>query len=417
LSTCPLVHLSACLLVVIVFPVFTIHGQTSAGGRSEEISRVVVKNGYENVRVTQRNDTLFIGLENRVWRWEPRAVAGILNQVMPLVDSGASVSVTLLHTGIPVTTVIVSRKQYDDLLAGRITSAGFSDSVVALLSDHGYRASVGRLQPENPSFIKFDFSVSPQLKAQFGNYVHPLEIQFNVVPAVQIAFTRGLSFTGQMIFPVYNNLIGDTEGKTIRPGLVVLSQTFRLPYQIFTSVSAGYFTRNRYGLEGEARKFWFNGKMSVGASLGYTGRIQVLEGTFTYTPVDVVTWFCDASWRFARQDLTIGAGYGGFIGLDQGWRADVTRRFGEISIGFFAMQTDGILNGGFNFIVPLPPRKYGTKNRVRVRPASYVPWEYRAKGLPSQGRMFTTGSATEEWMFNMNPDYIRKQLGKQILIY
>jgi hypothetical protein len=403
------------LLCVLSLPFFPLRGQPRPDDRAEGVAQEIIKAGYENVRSAWRNDTLFIGLENRVWRWEPRAAAEIFKLVMPGVDSAAVVSLTLLRTGIPVTTVIVARKQYDDLLAGRVTSGSFADSVVALLSDRGYRSAAGHLHAANRSFSKFDVVVVPQLKAQFGNFTHPLEIQFNVAPAVHISFTRGMSLTAQVIFPVYNNLIGDPEGNTIRPGLVVLSQAFRLPHQFFTTVNAGYFTRNRYGLNGEVRKFFLNGKMAVGATLGYTGEVQLLEGWFTYTPVNVFTWFCDASWRWARYDLTIRAGYGGFINLDQGWRADVSRQFGEISVGFFAMQTAGVVNGGFNFIVPLPPRKFGTKNVVRLRPAPYVSWEYRAKGLPSYGRTFTTGSGTEEWMFNMNPDDIRKQLGKQIL--
>ena len=404
------------LLFSVIFVPVLLHGQTRAAISSEGIGRDITKNGYENVRVNQRNDTMFIGLENRVWRWESRALAEILKIVMPGTDSAGVISITLLNTGIPVSTVIVSRKQYDNLISGRLPAAIFADSIVAKLSDHEYRTSIRHLSRMNSSFFKFEVVVSPQLKMQFGNFVHPLEIQFNVAPAVHVVFAKGMSLTAQVIFPVYSNLIGDPEANTVRPGLIVLNQSFRLPFQIFTSVSAGYFSRNRYGLSGDARKFWFNGKLGVGATLGYTGQMQLLEGLFTYTPVDVFTWFCDASWRFARYDLTIQAGYGGFIGHDQGWRADVVRRFGEVSIGFFAMQTDGVMNGGFNFIVPLPPRKYGTKNRIRIRPASYVPWEYRAKGLPSYGRTFTTGNGTDELMFNLNPDEIRKQLGKQILI-
>jgi hypothetical protein len=214
---------------------------------------------------------------------------------------------------------------------------------------------------------------------------------------------------------VFSNIIGDPQGNTIRPGLVVLSQAFRLPHHFFTTVSAGYFTRDRYGLNGEVRKFFFNGRMGVGATLGYTGQMRLLDGRFTYSGMQVWTWFCDASWRFARYDLTLRAGYGGFIDRDRGWRVDVARQFGEVTIGFFAMQTGGLTNGGFSFIVPLPPRRYGTKNHIRVRPASYVPWEYRAKGLPSAGRTFLTGSGTGELMFNLNPDDIRRQLGDQIL--
>jgi hypothetical protein len=392
------------LFLLLILSCFRVSAQSAAENLADSVAGTLAAKGFENIRVNHVHDTLFIGLENRVWRYEPRGASEALALVMPLTDSQTVVSLTLMHTGIPITTLVVSRKHWDDLAAGKIPSAASGDSVAAFLSHRGYQRHLKQVRPVNRSFFKFDVAVIPQLKLQFGDYVHPLEAQFNIAPAVQISFLPGMSFTGQVIFPVFNNLEGDPEGNTIRPGLVALSQTFRLPHQIFTRVTAGYFTRNRYGVNGEVRKFFFNGKMAAGGSVGYTGQVQLLDGYFTYGPVNLFTWFCDASWRFARYDLTIKGGYGGFIGGDHGWRADVSRQFGEVSIGFFAMQTDGFTNGGFNFIVPLPPRKYGTKNRIRLRPASYVPWEYRAKGLPSYGRTFSAGATLEETMRDLLPD-------------
>jgi len=400
----------ACIACIV--PI-TVRGQHTGGETG--FVRLLAMKGYENVRVARRSDTLFVGCENRVWRWEPRAAAEILKLVMPAVDSAGVVSLTLLKTGIPLTTLIVTRKDYDDLRAGRLPEGAFAHSATALLPDRVYRAGIGRIQPANPSFSKFDVVVYPQLRMQFGNFDHPLELQFNIAPAVRVSFWQGMSLTAQVIFPVYNNLTTDPEGNTIRPGLLVLSQSFRLPGMVFATLNAGYFTRSRYGLNGEMRKFMFNGKIALGAAIGYTSQMQFIDGSFIFKPEEAVTWFCDAAWRWARYDLTLRAGYGRFIGLDQGWRVDVSRQFGEVSIGFFAMQTGDQVNGGFNFIVPIPPRRYGTKNQVRIRPASYVPWEYRAKGLNSYGRSFSTGNGTDEMLFNLNPDYIRKQVGKEVL--
>ena len=402
-----------CIICIICIASITVRGQQS--GDEAGFVRLLAVKGYENVRVAHRGDTLYIGCENRVWRWEPRAAAEIFKLVMPAAGSAMVVSLTLLRTGIPVTTLIVTRKDYDDLCAGRLPEGAFAHSAAALLPDRLYRAGIGRRQPVNPSFSKFDVVVYPQLRMQFGNFDHPLELQFNIAPAVRVSFWEGMSLTGQVIFPVYNNLTTDPEGNTIRPGLLVLSQSFRLPGTLFATLAGGYFTRNRYGLNGELRKFLFNGKIALGAAIGYTSQMQFIEGRFIFKPEEAVTWFCDAAWRWARFDLTIRAGYGRFIGLDEGWRVDVSRQFGEVTIGFFAMETGGQVNGGFNFIVPLPPRRYGTKNQVRIRPASYVPWEYRAKGLNSYGRSFSTGNGTDEMLFNINPDYIKKQLGKEIL--
>ena len=377
----------------------------------DSIARLLASGGFENIRLLRRNDTLFVGLENRVWRWEVRGAAEALKRMMPGVDSHAVVSLTLHRNGIPVTTLVVSRRQYDNLLAGRMKISQFADSVVTLLSDRGYRNTIGRLHSINRSFHKADVVVFPQLKVQFGNFLHPLEFQFNIAPVVQVNILKGMTLTAQAIFPVYSNILGDPQGNTIRPGLVVLSQSFRLPHQFYATASAGYFTNDRYGLSGKVHKFLFNGRLAIGATAGYTGRVQLIGGAFNYTSMHVPTWFCDASYRVAIWDLTLGAGYGSFIDRDRGWRADVTRQFGEVSIGFFAMKSGSVVNGGFNFIVPLPLRRHGTKNRIRVRPAPYVPWEYRAKGLPNYGRTFSTGNVSEEMMFEMNPDYIRRGLG------
>jgi len=393
----------------------TLFGQAGSLTDGENVARRIVGAGYENVRIARSGDTLYASLENRVWRYEARGAAEALKLLMPMTDSAGVVSLTLLRMGIPATTLVVPRKQFEQLKAGIVTKTGFADSIAVLISDQSYKRRLAGVRRINPSFNRFDVVVFPQLKFQFGNFVHPLELQFNIAPAVKITFFKGLSFTGQVIFPVYNNLIGDPEGNTIRPGLIVVSQVFRLPHNFFTTVSAGYFTRDRYGINGEVRKLFLNGRLGVNLSMGYTGQMQLLEGKFTYWPMDAFTWFGDLSWRFARYDLTLRGGYGRFIDGDKGWRFDVRRQFGEVSIGLFAMQTGGITNGGFNFVVPLPPRKLGTKNRIRLRPAPYVPWEYRAKGLPAYGRTFNTGSGTEEFLFDLNPDQIRTQLGKQLL--
>jgi hypothetical protein len=400
--------LFACALVCLSL---NLRGQEGENQRAANVKNILANAGFENLRTAERNDTLYIGLENRAWRWAPRALAEILKLVMPVAGSGEVVAVTFLRTGIPVTTIAISQGQYNRLLSGQLTPSGFADSISAGLSAGAYRSALGHIRPANRSYNKFDIVVYPQLRVQFGNFVHPLEARFNVVPSVEVSFLKGMKLTAQVI----NNLAGDPQGNTVRPGLVVLSQTFRLPGQLFTTVSAGYFTRDRYGITGEARKYLFNGKMSVGANLGYTGQMQLTEGYFTYTPANLFTWFCDASWRFAKYDLTIHGGYGGFIGRDRGWRVDIGRQFGEVTIGFFALKTGGVVNGGFNFIIPLPPRKYGTKNRVRIRPAPYVSWEYRAKGLPSTGRTYETGNSSNETMFNLNPDYLRTMIGPQIL--
>ncbi len=359
--------------------------------------------GFENIRATRSGDTLFVAAENRAYRWAARGAGEMA--VAAADGSNCSVlSLTLLSRGIPVTTLTLSGAA---MAHPADTTPGL---VTARLSDDAYRRHLRQMRPANRSFLKGDVSVAPLLRMQFGNYDHPLEAQFSLVPTMTVDLLPGLSATAQLIVPLAGNLSTDPEGNAIRPGLVTLGYAARLPFNIFASVAAGYFTRNRYGVAGEARMFFFNGRLSAGAAAGYTGQARMNDGYFTYSPADRFTWGLDAAFRVARYDLTLRAGYGGYIAGDQGWRVEAERQFGEISLGFYAMQTGDVVNGGFSFTVPLPPRRYGTRGPVRLRPASYVSWEYRAKGLPSAGRSFSTGCGLHEVLYNLDPDYLRTHI-------
>jgi hypothetical protein len=254
--------------------------------------------------------------------------------------------------------------------------------------------------------------IYPQIKLQLGNFDDPFESQFNIAPAVEISFLRGMNLMAQVIIPLQNDF--GTAGNSVRPGIISLSQIIRFPKNFFWMVSAGYFTRNRYGFNGEVRKFLMNGKIALGFTGGITGYAALIDKQWAYTGIDRFTWFADASYRWAKFDLTLKAGYGGFIDGKTGWRVDVSRQFREVSIGFFALETDGFLNGGFNFSIPLPPRRYGTKHVARIRPESYFSWEYRAKGLSESGRFFSTGSDLTKVFQQINPDYMQKQISGKL---
>ncbi len=410
LSARPLVRLCS-FLMLLVLPAGV---RPQGTDRAEAVTERLALAGFENIRSALRNDTLYVGLENRVWRSQARGAAEALRAIAPAAGEATVIALTLLHHDIPVTSLVVPRRQLDDFLAGRTGADEFTGSVKAGYDSRAYRAVLAALPRERSSPGKLDATLGPSLRMRFGNFDRPLEAGFCLAPAIQVMLRRGMTLTAGVLIPLYTNLLDDEEGYAVRPGQVTLNQTFRLPYDLFVSASAGCFTQNRYGFDGEARKFLVHGRITIGGRLGYTGRLRVIDGSIRYTLPDRFTWFADASWRWDRYDLLIKAGYGGFIAGDRGWRADVSRQFGEITAGFYAQRTGGMWNGGFSFIVPLPPRHYGTKGWVRVRPVSQVGWEYRARGLPETGRSYSTGNGMGDWMPGMDPAWIRNRIGREI---
>jgi Exopolysaccharide biosynthesis protein YbjH len=380
----------------------------------DDLIMTCLKNaGYENLKVVSKQDTLFVCFENRKYRWDIKAIAEVLSLVMPKMEQNLVLSMIPLKRGLPILKFSIPVKQYWRFVRGEIPSGKFMGSLnVSYNIDlkNIYQASVS---PSNPTFNKFDIVVHPQIRAQFGNYSDPIESQINIAPAINVSFWKGMDLTTQIIFPLQNDL--KKEGDYIRPGLLTINQLIRLPLNSFASVSAGYFTKNRYGANLETRKYFLNGKIALGLSCGYTGFVKVLDGRWAYSEVDLLSWDANVAYRYARYDLTVKLGYASYLNEDKGWRFDFYRQFGEVNIGFYALKTEGVLNGGFNFIIPIPPRKYNTKRIVRIRSASSFAWEYRAKGLTDNGRAYQTGNELDRLFMFYNPDYIKKQLIIQLM--
>jgi hypothetical protein len=375
----------------------------------ESIMELALLNkGYENIVVLHRSDTIFVGAENRLYRWDPKAYSHILSVIMPLADQNSTICLAVLQKGIPMVLITLSKRAWEDALNGILSKKDISASMNTTMNfTKGFR-KIFRCKGENPTYNKIDLVIYPQVKIQLGNFDDPFESQFNIAPAFEISFMRGMNLMAQIIIPLQNDL--ETNGNNVRPGIISISQTIRFPRNFFGIISAGYFTRNRYGFNSEIRKFFFNGKISVGFSGGLTGYAELIDRQWNYTGINLFTWFADAGYRWAKYDLTMKAGYGSFLNGEGGWRFDAFRQFREVTVGFFASETGGFLNGGFYFRVPLPPRKYSTKHFIRIRPESYFSWEYRARGRSEAGRSFSSGSSIPDLFYNLNPDYLKTNI-------
>ena len=372
------------------------------------IISVLARHGFENVAVIEDTAEVIITYENRIYRFEVRAVQEVLNLLPGLPAPGKKLILIPQKRGIPIVAVVFGNYSgVWPLIIG--TACGECRFVVdAALDVESYWRKLKQVPKSNPSFMKFDGFVHPQFRVQFGNVLDAMESQVNLAPALSMSAWSGMQVSGQWIFPIQNEL--GTEGDHGRPGLLTLNQTMRLPCHSFVSGTLGYFTQHRYGADLEVKKFWSNGRMAVAAEAGYTGYAEYHKNGWYYSDPDRWTWHLSAETRFAAVDLTVKLTCGRFIYRDTGFRLDAARQFGETAIGFFGLRTDRGRNGGFSISVPLFPSKRQQPKRVRVSPAPYFPWSYRFKGLPLQGLQYSTANSIDEFLFNLNPDFIRNQL-------
>ena len=108
--------------------------------------------------------------------------------------------------------------------------------------------------------------VHPWFEASFGDYDEPVRSRTGVAPEVRIALRHGLRVSAQMLFTLQDDL--PTGESRIRPGLVTLSQTLRLPRNVCVHATAGAFTPNRYGADLQARAYSPSGRWFAGGGSG-----------------------------------------------------------------------------------------------------------------------------------------------------
>jgi hypothetical protein len=401
------------LYAAILFQVliFGVNGEISAQNQKsgdQEIQAALNKHGFENVAVYQDNADLIVTYENRIYRFEARAAAEVLRCVAGIDSVHAHFVLIPQKRRIPVAAILVDQHSAQSALDGWSIPSG----TVVTMSVGPYWKKLQDSPQENPSAAKVDITVHPQFKAQFGNYVNTVESQVNLAPAVSTTLWKGMSLSAQWVFPLQNEL--GYEGDFMRPGLLALNQTVRLPSSTFLSGTAGYFTEHRYGADLEVKKFWRNGRWAAGANVGYTGQAVYLKGTWYWSDMDTWTGFLYGEHRFPEIDFTVKASYGSFIYRDKGCRFDVARQFGEVMAGFFGINTTRGRNGGFFFSVPVFPPKHLPPARIRISPASQIPWSYRYSGFTDYGIQYATGSSVDEFIRDFNPDFLQNQFMRHL---
>ena len=194
----------------------------------------------------------------------------------------------------------------------------------------------------------------------------------NIAPAVEARLWKGAAFTGQVILPVWNNMVGQMD--YIRAGVLTLSQEFGLPGGAFGRVTVGNFTNNRMGADLKLRYATPDDRWMFGLEGGVTGSSTFYEGKWQVSNWKRVSGAAEVRFRERHFNMDFNLGVHRYIYGDYGVRVDCIRHFGRTTAGLYAMYTGGEANGGFHFAVPLP--QWGKSRKVRVRLPEYYQMEY-----------------------------------------
>jgi len=364
---------------------------------------ILVCHGYANVAAVMDGPRVAVTFENTRFRDERRGLREAARLLLPEIGEGRELVLVPSNRAIPLVAARYAA------LAPELRALAPADLPPPTPAE--VTLDVSDLPPAlfdapraSSSFGRVDVLIHPWFEASFGNYDNPMQSRTGVAPEVRVALRPGLSVSAQALFTLQDDLL--TGESRIRPGLVTLNQTARLPRDVFVSATAGTFNPDRYGVDVEARAYLANGSLSFGTELGLTGAVSYAEDGWYRTPMNERTALVDATWRIDRHDLLLRTTAGAFLEDERGVRVDVARQLGEFEIGFFAVKAREGSNGGVTLRLPLFPAKRPAQAPVRLFAADAFRWQYRYRGLVPGGRRYNTGNALEDFGRSFHPAYV-----------
>ncbi|WP_294585632.1 hypothetical protein [uncultured Bacteroides sp.] len=373
----------------------------------ESTVNTLVDMGFENVGWTENDGERVYVLQNSAYRSQGVGISKAVDviQEMGLPEKKAC-RIIVLDNNIPQISLYYHPIKGDTIAKAERKDWNVSYDLGETVKD------VRKIKVKNSSLFKIDVLVYPQLAFKNLVITQIYQVLFDLSPAIEVSLWKGMKLTGQLKIPVYNDGYGSFEDK-VHPGHLTISQRFRLPYNIFGKVTAGYFNANQYGIDAEFSRPFKDERFAAFLRLGYTGTGYWDSFKLHYDPTMTFTWAVGGSFFWPRYNTQFIVQAQKFLYEEKGIKAEMIRHFRYCSIGFYAMKAEGAkANGGFRFQVLLPPYKYKRHKYVpRINTSANMGIIYNAgneRYYYKEYKAETSDNIMEDNSFN--PYFIKSEL-------
>jgi hypothetical protein len=377
----------------------------------EDVAKVLIKNGFENIRIKIDDKKFILAYENRVDRFELEGIRDVIFAVIPLLNDYYNIVLVPLNRKIPLVYIEANINSCLAYKSKKITGPEFASELIITQNTDEVYTDLLNEREYNESDFKFDIAVKPTVQFEFGPYNHPVMGQINIVPEVMSSWWKGMGVNYELIVPAYNDPSFGARADSVHSGVIALNQVFRLPNSLFLSGTAGFFTQNRYGVDFEISKYWLNGDLNLSGNLGYTS-FASFSGMrrLLYSDIFSMTGSLSTQYRIEKYNLIVGVMVGKFLLGDESIRIDINREFNEIDIGFFAIRSRaGVSNGGINLSIPIFPSRYWNPGILRIRTADSFSLSYAVRSNSNDfiGLRYDTDNRLNSFDKKLNPSFIR----------
>lgn len=330
--------------------------------------------GFENIRLSEIENELFVSIENMVYRWDVNAVSKAID-ICTGTKNNLKINLLLIRNGIPFLVIKVRDKKWQEFRQNKNQEA-INNEIIVSRDIYSVWQVLRNEQVHNSNVGKTDVIFYPQFSYENTRLAKIYETQLNVAPLIDFSAWKGNTVSGQIIFPIHNEL--GYEGEKIRPGIVTLNQEFALPWFWRGRITFGNFTNSRYGTELYLFRPLWNENWNFEMKCAFTGSSHFLDYNWVKGKINTLTFSSVVSWYYPKFDLIFSGGAARYIYKDFGIFGTCTRHFGETSIGFFAEINQKSLNGGFMFNIPLPLSKRNNRKLIRLTIPNQFGLDYNA---------------------------------------
>lgn len=378
--------------------------------RSVGVAEALVKSGFTNVRAVE-NDSLFVvTVENDAYKLQASGLAAAIRVLEEQgVMDGKSVKIVATYYNVPQVTLT-----YNPAVGRWKTSYRLDD---------GWKL-VKREAKSNSSIGNVDIVVYPQLSLMNLIIDQVYQSLWQLSPSVEFSPWPGAKVSAQVKIPLFNDGYGELEDK-VHPGLITLSQRFRIPGNIFGRVSAGLFSNNRHGVALDLyHPFSFNERFSIEGSFSMLGLSYWRGFEFHYnvsSPVLKPYWSAKVNYYSPLLGSQFSAKVQKFLLDDYGVKGEMVRHFRYCSIGFYlekGLNSYARLNGGFSFAITLPPYRYRRHGHAPRVTTSFIGMTYNANNEQRwfKENKYEAGDNIME-KNGFNPYYIDKEISRYNINY
>ena len=360
--------------------------------------------GFEEIRVLQEGNTVICTIERGLYRTPAEDFRHALLQLNSRYPDSCQFRIILLEQGQPLYQITAEKTGRKNKQPGETNLDEHQfEGEISYYDEKTYQ-KVKKEPVHRPVHTGLTLTIYPQITIRNIHNDRLYEKQFNLAPVLQYSGWKGMLLTGQLIFPLFNEL-GYVDN-FIRPGFMTFSQNFSLPGWNSLRFTVGNFNKNSYGLDLRWKKRFQHSRWNLGANIGLTGSSYIYDRYWLHSPMNRFSWNVKAGYYLPSVQIQADIQAGQFLANDEGVRADLYRHFGEVTIGFYAGYAGDRLNGGFHFAFPLDPFKRKHNSRFRMLlPASFDN-EYNASDEFVYGRYYETRPDENRSVQDLPPQFI-----------